>query len=638
MGRQREAEVFFAVRMVRRMGAKRQEEERGGGGGEHQQQADFEGGEVLGFGEIHTGMIPGLVDQRPWQTVAALAPLAVSAEEKADALEAERLADHEVDQAFAMALRQADMQTRVLTGPALELQQKVNALSDTVKEDQTQVDALAAQGAAAKRGGAAADSAADNLDAAKAQQQLDSDELNDATDDLARESGDKRSQIQQELTAREAAMKKFDAQLGGGEIAVIAERRRGTLRERIDGWFSQRSRRDLLRQAKAETDADLAALVAQHAQIDTRSNAMTQKIKDEEAAAGAGGAVRGTGAGQADTDGAAQNKMARMAQVHGLAQIHSILDDRIATAQQLSAVYGRWIAQVGLQHRIVSHLMLQSLAWIAFLMLLGTLIWWATQELLDRAAARGTGMDPRSLHTLRTIASLAIQVVTLIAVLLAIFGAPNQVPTILGLGAAGLTVVFQDFILAFFGWFILMGKNGIREGDWVEINGVGGEVVEIGLFRTALLETGNWTDKGHPTGRRVTFINNFAVTGQYFNFSTAGQWMWDEISVNVPAGEAGQKTIEAIQQAVAAETEKDAKLAEAEWHSSSRSRGLSQFSATPSVDLRPAASGIDVLVRYVTRAGDRFEMRNKLYGAVIGLLHQGDGEATQAARPERVKA
>jgi small-conductance mechanosensitive channel len=146
--------------------------------------------------------------------------------------------------------------------------------------------------------------------------------------------------------------------------------------------------------------------------------------------------------------------------------------------------------------------------------------------------------------------------------------------------------------------------------------------VEIGLFRTALLETGNWTDKGHPTGRRVTFMNTFAVTGQYFNFSTTGQWMWDEIRVNVPADTAGEKTIDAIEKAVAAETEKDTKLAEAEWQSSSSARGLSQFSATPSVDLRPAASGIDVLVRYVTRAGDRFEMRNKLYGTVIGLLRK----------------
>jgi small-conductance mechanosensitive channel len=172
-----------------------------------------------------------------------------------------------------------------------------------------------------------------------------------------------------------------------------------------------------------------------------------------------------------------------------------------------------------------------------------------------------------------------------------------------------------------------MGRNGIRVGDWVEINGVGGEVVEIGLFRTALLETGNWTDKGHPTGRRVTFINNFAVTGQFFNFSTVGQWMWDEISVNVPAGEAASKTIEAIHTAVLEQTEKDAKLAEAEWKAANKLQGLGQFSAAPSVDMRPAASGIDVLVRYVTRAGDRFEMRNKLYGTVIELLHKPEAAA-----------
>jgi small-conductance mechanosensitive channel len=226
------------------------------------------------------------------------------------------------------------------------------------------------------------------------------------------------------------------------------------------------------------------------------------------------------------------------------------------------------------------------------------------------------------MHTLRTVASLAIEAVTLVLALLLVFGAPNQMPTILGLCAAGLTVVFQDFILAFFGWFVLMGKNGIRVGDWVEIHGVGGEVAEVGLFRTALMETGNWTAKGHPTGRRVMFMNSFAVTGQFFNFSTAGQWMWDEISVNVPAGEGTYKTIEAIHKAVVEQTTEDAKLAEAEWKGAARLHELGQFSATPSVDMRPAASGIDILVRYVTRAGDRFEMRNKLYGTVIELLHR----------------
>jgi len=65
------------------------------------------------------GDLNTIVDLRPWQTAQALAPLAVTAEETEYAREAERLADHEVDQAFAAASRQASIQRPVLTGEAL---------------------------------------------------------------------------------------------------------------------------------------------------------------------------------------------------------------------------------------------------------------------------------------------------------------------------------------------------------------------------------------------------------------------------------------------------------------------------------------------------------------------------------------
>jgi small-conductance mechanosensitive channel len=542
-----------------------------------------------------------LVDQRPWQTIESLAPLAVSAEEQALAREAERLADHEVDQAFALALRQASLRSHTLTGEALAIQQKVAQIQAAVKEDQAHVDALTAS--LKQPNGTIADS--DDLDVAKAQLQLGNDELNDANEELARVSGDKRGQIQDELTAREAAMKKYDSQASGGQIAILSSTRHGTLAGRVSSWFDQRSRMALIKQAKADTDTDVARLTSQHDDFEKKAIAATASVTTADQNNTA-----------APTDGV-KGRVARMAQAHSLAQMHNIVEDQLQTQQQLSAVYGKWLAQVQLQHSIVAHLALQSFAWIAFLILCGVLLTTGAQFLLNRMT-----MDRRRLHTLSTITTLAIQIITLGLVLLVIFGAPSQVPTILGLGAAGLTVVFQDFILAFFGWFILMGKNGIRVGDWVEINGVGGEVVEIGLFRTALLETGNWTDKGHPTGRRVTFINNFAITGQYFNFSTTGQWMWDEITVNIPPGVDSVKTIEAIHNTVVKETEKDSGLAEHEWQSTTQHNGLSQFKATPSVDMRPASSGVDIVVRYVTRAGDRFDMRNRLYQAVIDLLHK----------------
>src|SRR3954464_13845885 len=125
------------------------------------------------------------------------------------------------------------------------------------------------------------------------------------------------------------------------------------------------------------------------------------------------------------------------------------------------------------------------------------------------------------------MATLAVQLAAAGLILLLIFGPPTQLSTIIGLATAGLTVVLKDFIVAFFGWFTLMGKNGIRVGDWVEINGVSGEVIEIGLLKTVLLELGNWTESGHPTGRKVAFSNSFAMDRHYFNFSTSGQWLWD---------------------------------------------------------------------------------------------------------------
>src|SRR5213082_2996800 len=72
----------------------------------------------------------GIVDQRPWQTAAALAALAQSAEEKKLAREAERIADHEVDQAFSQSLRLAALAKPTLTGKALALQQRVNELQE----------------------------------------------------------------------------------------------------------------------------------------------------------------------------------------------------------------------------------------------------------------------------------------------------------------------------------------------------------------------------------------------------------------------------------------------------------------------------------------------------------------------------
>ena len=113
----------------------------------------------------------GMVDQRPWQTAAALAALAQSAEEKKLAREAERLADHEVDQAFSQSLRQASLAKPTLNAKALALQQRVNELQETIKSDEARIASLGA-GVGTKPAAGTVSNTSD-LEIAKAQLSLD---------------------------------------------------------------------------------------------------------------------------------------------------------------------------------------------------------------------------------------------------------------------------------------------------------------------------------------------------------------------------------------------------------------------------------------------------------------------------------
>jgi small-conductance mechanosensitive channel len=544
-----------------------------------------------------------LVDLRPWQTAQALAPLAVTAEETSYARDAVRLADHEVEQAFDSALRQASnaAQHRVLTGEALDLSQKVAKLQQLVAQDQALVDSFTSKpGAPATplKSNTQAVVSGDDLEVAKAQLGLDSDDLADAQRYLERASGDNRAEIQSELTAHQAAMLKYNSQASAeAQVAVVSARQHGTLASRIRAWFDQRDRAQLIQQALQQSQADIAALTAEHNKLEANA--------DTASAPAPAGAKAGA------------DRLADIKDQRGLRQLLSIYDDRIQTEQQLAGVYGKWSAQVLLQHRIVLHLMLQSLAIIALILICMILC-----DALVRQLLANPSLDWKRMQTLRTVLEFGVQAIGVLLILFVVFGPPRQISTVLGLATAGLTIALQDFILAFLGWFVLMGKSGIRIGDWVEINGVGGEVAEIGLIYTTLLETGDLKSRGQPTGRRITFINGYAIKGQYFNFSTKGQWMWDEITVPVPASMNTQATVDRIEKAVRETTEENARIAEQEWKRGAHGDSLSRFSAVPTVTLHPSGSDLQVLVRYVTRASERFELRDRLYQRVTDLLHE----------------
>jgi hypothetical protein len=117
-------------------------------------------------------------------------------------------------------------------------------------------------------------------------------------------------------------------------------------------------------------------------------------------------------------------------------------------------------------------------------------------------------------------------------------------------------------------------------------------------------------------------VNSFAIEGHFFNFSTSGQWLWDEIQILVPASQDPYPIIDSIQTMVTKETEADARAAEVEWKKAAGSHRAQSVSAAPAVNLRPTTSGVEVHVRYITSAHERYAMRTQLYQQLVELLHQ----------------
>jgi small-conductance mechanosensitive channel len=572
-----------------------------------------------------------LVDERPLQTARAMVKLAAGADEHRFSDQAAELADNEVDLDFHDALRDAANHPVTPTPQNRELFEHASESEVDVKTDQDRVEQLKKELASAT--GAKQERAQEQLDVAQAQLELDQDEANDAKEDLIRSGADPGSLIQRQFDQHQAAEHAADekpaaAVANSPEINYQA----GTFYAQFVAWRALRNKALPLLEAQNEARQTAAKLVEKHAALEKQVTAGKAKQRDNPPAASQ------TTSGQASVQPNASQSPSQPSAVPATANtavkaLHRLsndqknladLDKRIQDEQELANSYAGWIAVIRSHQRTALHGMFQS---ALFIILIVLMVYLADRSVDRRLAEMGPGTR---LHTLRAVIRFAVQAVGVLLILFVIAGAPQQTTTFLGLATAGITVAMKDFIVAFFGWFVLMGKNGLRVGDLVEINGVAGEVVEINLLRTVLLETGNWTDSGHPTGRKVAFVNGYAIEGHFFNFTTSGQWLWDELTITVPPNQDPYPLLDAIQKTVAKETDTNVHAAEKEWQNAASNYKVSSVSAAPTVNLRPTSSGVEVHVRYIARAQERSAIRTRLNQALVELLHHREGDKKES--------
>lgn len=574
-----------------------------------------------------------------------LALMAATPEEQHLATNALDSADHELDLAYGYNLQLEASQPVQMTPQIQAAQDRIAKIRKAIQKRQAEVDQL--KSAMGRVSGSRRATLEQQFQVSQAELNLAKEVLSDAKDQLVRAGGSPQTMLDKLKAEHVAASNERDRfkfpplsqpSLSGSLLARwshwrTVHREHAQIRQAQQGAIAaaggMAQEYEALKKEIATEEQQQKALVS-HELTPEQIAALLAPQRGRQAGAGKrkAPAPGGASAPAAQEAAAAPNSsnpaVALIQRISSDQILLRVLEQRILSMRDLSAAYAKWGVEAGAAERSALHGLIAGCLWIILIMAVAFFV----NRLIGHFFS-GLSLQRKQKTTLQAVLRISVRLIVVIVILMLIFGMPNNLSTVLGLMGAGLAVALQDFLLSFLGWFVLMGRDGIRVGDWVEIaptssTGVRGEVIEISLFRTVLLETGNWNEPGHLTGRQVALMNMYAVSGYFYNFSTAGQWLWDELQVAIPAASNPYPQVEKIRAFVAKATEDSTQQAEREWQRVSSRYGRRPFSAQPTVYVKPTESGVVAIVRYIARADERTATRSSLNHEIVRLLHGGE--------------
>ncbi len=181
----------------------------------------------------------------------------------------------------------------------------------------------------------------------------------------------------------------------------------------------------------------------------------------------------------------------------------------------------------------------------------------------------------------------------------------SSITIIFSVVGAGLALALQEVILSVAGWFLILIRRPFEVGDRVELGGVKGDVIDIRLFQTSMLEIGNWVGADQSTGRIVNVPNSAIFKKENFNYSRGFEFIWNEIKVLVTF-ESDWKRAEEIMLSHAVEhAEEMESVIKRKIDIMAQSYMIHYDKFRPIVYVDIKDSGVELSLRYLTEARSR---------------------------------
>lgn len=224
-------------------------------------------------------------------------------------------------------------------------------------------------------------------------------------------------------------------------------------------------------------------------------------------------------------------------------------------------------------------------------------------------------------HARRTTFNVAMLLIFAAIVMIWITDIPS-IAVMLSVIGAGLVLALQEVILSIAGWLVIVTRRPFDTGDRIEMGNVKGDVIDIKLLHTSLLEIGNWVKSDQSTGRVVHIPNSAVFKHSLFNFTRGFEFIWNEISVVVTFESDWKKAEELILNNAQEEAKELGERVSNLIRRMSRRYLIYYEKLTPIVYVNIVDHGVELTLRYLTDAKKRRDTQDKICKAILEVFEK----------------
>lgn len=239
--------------------------------------------------------------------------------------------------------------------------------------------------------------------------------------------------------------------------------------------------------------------------------------------------------------------------------------------------------------------------------------------------------DNATRYRVKKIISLVSYALIILLTIISFTGKVQYFTVSIGLISAGIAFALQEVILSTAGWFAIFSTNIYKPGDRIEINGVKGDVIDIGVTKTTLMEIGEWVNSDNYSGRIVQISNAFIFKGSVHNYSSDFPFVWDEINLPIKY----DSDISLAKEIILTEAENSlttyAEFAKKHWQHMVQKYMIEDAIITPTLTLKLTDNWIEFNLRYIVDYKKRRLTKNNLYSNIYNKINSTKGKISLAS-------